>query len=180
MTFPSRPRQELRQDRLSVAEIADSDRQLAESATSEIRIAEFRGWQTEHGLCTAERVSYAPDPTIGVVIASAVDVHKVFGPGLLESTYQRCLAYEFALRSVPFLQQVALPISYKGLPTDCGYRLDFVVDRTVIVELKCVDRLAPIHSAQLLTYLKLSQTKRGLLINFNVPRLVDGVRSIVL
>ena len=125
-------------------------------------------------------MSYTPDPVIGSVIASAVDVHKVLGPGLLESVYQRCVAYELTLRGIPFVQQVRLPVNYKGFPTDCGYRLDFVVDRTIIVEIKCVDRLAPIHSAQLLTYLKLSQAKRGLLINFNVPRLVDGVRSIVL
>jgi GxxExxY protein len=125
-------------------------------------------------------MTYTPDPAVGTVIASAVDVHKALGPGLLESVYQRCLAYEFAIRTLPFVQQVPLPISYKGLATDCGYRLDFIVDRTIIVEIKCVDRLAPIHSAQLLTYLKLAQAKRGLLINFNVPRLVDGVRSFVL
>ena len=125
-------------------------------------------------------VGYTPNPLAGAVIASAIDVHKVLGPGLLESVYQRCLAYELTLRCVPFLQQVPLPINYKGLPTDCGYRLDLLVDGAVIVEIKCVDRLAPIHSAQLLTYLKLSGTPQGLLINFNVPRLIDGVRSIVL
>lgn len=125
-------------------------------------------------------MNYTPDPVVGLVIAGAIDVHKVLGPGLLESAYQRCLAYELTLRGVPFIQEVRLPICYKGLPTDCGYRLDFVVDRSLIVEIKCVDRLAPIHSAQLLTYLRLSHAQRGLLINFNVPRLVDGVRSIVL
>ena len=125
-------------------------------------------------------MGYTPNPLAGAVIASAIDVHKVLGPGLLESVYQRCLAYELTLRCVPFLQQVPLPINYKGLPTDCGYRLDLLVDGAVIVEIKCVDRLAPIHSAQLLTYLKLSGTPQGLLINFNVPRLIDGVRSIVL
>ena len=125
-------------------------------------------------------VGYTPNPLAGAVIASSIDVHKVLGPGLLESVYQRCLAYELTLRCVPFLQQVPLPINYKGLPTDCGYRLDLLVDGAVIVEIKCVDRLAPIHSAQLLTYLKLSGTPQGLLINFNVPRPIDGVRSIVL
>ncbi|MEO8484189.1 MAG: GxxExxY protein [Acidobacteriota bacterium] len=124
-------------------------------------------------------MDYAPDPTVELIIGCAIEVHRALGPGLLESVYQRCLGYELMLRCVPFAQQVPLPVVYKDMPTDCGYRLDFVIAGTVIVEVKCVDRLLPIHTAQLLTYLKLFPARRGLLINFNVPRLVDGVQSLL-
>ena len=125
-------------------------------------------------------MGYTPDPATGLVICSAIEVHQTLGPGLLESVYQRCLAYELMMRGVSFAQQVPLAVVYKGMPTDCGYRLDLVIERRLIVEVKCVDRLLPIHDAQLLTYLRLYGARRGLLINFNVGRLVEGVRSLVL
>ena len=125
-------------------------------------------------------MGYTPDPATGLVIGSAIEVHKTLGPGLLESVYQRCLAYELMMRGVSFAQQVPLAVVYKGMPTDCGYRLDLVIECRLIVEVKCVDRLLPIHDAQLLTYLRLYGARRGLFINFNVARLVEGVRSLVL
>jgi GxxExxY protein len=124
-------------------------------------------------------MGYEPDAATGLVIGCAIEVHKALGPGLLESVYQRCLTQELGARGVSFAQQVRLPIVYKGTPVDCSYRLDLVIEGRLIVEVKCVDRLLPIHDAQLLTYLKLSEATRGLLINFNVAWLVDGIRSLV-
>lgn len=101
------------------------------------------------------------------ILGAAIEVHRALGPGLLESAYARCLARELELRRVPFEREVALPVEYKGMLLDCGYRMDLVVDRQVIVEVKSVEKLAPIHEAQLLTYMKLSGIRVGLLINFN-------------
>jgi GxxExxY protein len=109
------------------------------------------------------------------VIGAAIKVHRTLGPGLLESAYQECLCRELALREIPFQREVPLPVRYEGVLLDCGYRLDIVVADEVIVELKSLDQLAPIHEAQLLTYLKLSGKRVGLLINFNVPLLKDGI-----
>jgi GxxExxY protein len=114
------------------------------------------------------------------IIGSAIEVHRAPGPGLLESVYQMCLAHEFSLRSLPFEQEKPLPVEYKGVRIDCGYRLDFVVDGKVIVELKAVDEVHPVHEAQLLTYLKLTHCRVGLLINFNTARLKDGIKRMVL
>jgi GxxExxY protein len=114
------------------------------------------------------------------IIGSAIEVHRHLGPGLLESAYQSCLAREMALRNLSFEQEVTLPIDYKGVQLDCGYRLDFLIEHTVIVELKAVEKLQPIHEAQLLTYLKLTGCKVGLLINFNVPVLKQGIKRMVL
>ena len=125
-------------------------------------------------------MGYVPDGLVGEVIGSAIEVHRRLGPGLLESAYQKCLAYELTIRRVPVCEQVRLAVTYRGLPLDCGYRLDFVVDRRLIVEVKAVEALLPIHTAQVLTYLKLLPASRGLLINFNVAKLVDGVKSLVL
>ena len=116
----------------------------------------------------------------GKIIGAAIEVHQTLGPGLLESAYQTCLAREFTLRQIPFEKEKALPVEYKGVQLDCGYRLDFLVADEVIVELKAVETLLPIHDAQLLTYLKLTGCKVGLLINFNVPVLKDGIRRRVL
>jgi GxxExxY protein len=113
------------------------------------------------------------------IIGAAIEVHKVLGPGLLESAYEECLAHEFALANICFGRQMPLPVTYKSLPLDCGYRLDFLVERTVVVELKAVDGLLPIHQAQLLTYLKLGGWPMGLLINFNVPVLRKGIKRMV-
>lgn len=114
------------------------------------------------------------------IIGAAIEVHRELGPGLLESTYQTCLARELSLRNISFEQEAPLPVEYKGVRVECGYRLDFVVDRKVVVELKAVDAIHPVHEAQLLTYLKLSGCRVGLLINFNVPALKDGLRRRIL
>jgi GxxExxY protein len=116
----------------------------------------------------------------GDVIGAALAVHKRLGPGLLESTYDACLAWEMAERGIPFLRQVGIPVEYKGVRLDCGYRVDYVVDETVVVELKSVAGIEPIHEAQLLTYMKLGCWRLGLLINFNVRLLRDGIRRRIL
>ncbi|MGE5254756.1 MAG: GxxExxY protein [Planctomycetaceae bacterium] len=112
------------------------------------------------------------------VIAAAIEVHKTLGPGLLESTYEECLCHELGLREISFERQKELPIEYKGIRLDCGYRLDIIVESQLILELKACESLLPIHQAQLLTYLKLTGLKVGLLINFNVPILKDGIKRI--
>jgi GxxExxY protein len=118
------------------------------------------------------------DDLTGEVIGAAIEVHKTLGPGLLESTYEECLCRELELREIPYERQKGLPIEYKGLKLDCGYRLDIVVDKRLILELKACESLQPIHEAQLLTYLKLTGIKLGLLINFNVPMLRQGIKRI--
>ncbi|MDE3136929.1 MAG: GxxExxY protein [Acidobacteriota bacterium] len=114
------------------------------------------------------------------IIGSAIDVHRTLGPGLLESAYEECLAHEMSQRGIPFDRQKPLPVIYRGLKLECGYRADFLVDGKVIVELKAVDALAPIHDAIVLTYLRMSGCKVGLLLNFNVPILRDGIKRLVL
>ena len=115
----------------------------------------------------------------GDIIGAAIEVHRHLGPGLLESTYQACLCQELILRHIPFEKQLALPVIYKGLHLDVGYRIDVLVENQIIVELKSVEALAPIHSAQLLTYLRLTNRRIGLLINFNVVVLKDGVKRLI-
>jgi GxxExxY protein len=114
------------------------------------------------------------------IIGAAIEVHKHFGPGLLESAYEECLCRELHLRGIKFKRQRILPLEYKGIKLDCGYRIDIAVEEKVILELKVVDTIAPIHEAQLLTYLRLSGIEIGLIINFNVPVLRDGIRRFVL
>jgi GxxExxY protein len=113
-----------------------------------------------------------------MIIGAAIEVHRQLGPGLLESAYEQCLCHELTLRSLNFQRQVPLPVSYKGILLDCGYRIDILVESLVVVELKTVDELHPIHEAQLLTYLKLLKAPVGLLINFQVPLLKDGLKRI--
>lgn len=113
------------------------------------------------------------------IIGAAIEVHRALGPGLLESAYEQCLARELSLRDIPFQQQKALPVHYKGTQLDCGYRLDFLVADMVVVEVKAIDTLLPIHQAQLLSYLKLGGWKLGLLINFHVPLLREGIKRVV-
>ena len=113
------------------------------------------------------------------IVGAAIEVHKALGPGLLESAYEECLAHELSLAGIAFGRQVPLPIFYKSLQLDCGYRLDFLVEKMVVLELKAVEGLQPIHEAQLLTYLKLGEWPIGLLINFNVPLLKKGIKRIV-
>jgi len=113
------------------------------------------------------------------IIGAAIEVHRQLGPGLLESAYEECLCFELSQHGLQFERQVNLPVSYKGVKLDCGYRLDLVVEDEVIVELKTVEQLAPIHYAQLLTYLKLPGKKVGLLMNFNEPVLRRGLKRLV-
>ena len=114
------------------------------------------------------------------IIGAAIEVHRALGPGLLESAYQQCLCHELQLRELAFVSERPLPVIYKGLRWDCGYRVDLIVAEAVVVELKTVDRLAPVHDAQLLTYLRLGGWKVGLLINFNVALLRSGIHRRVL
>ena len=110
-----------------------------------------------------------------VIIGGAIEVHKALGPGLLESAYEQCLCHELRLRGLALQRQVDLPVIYKGVHLDCGYRADVIVDDRVILELKAVEQLMPIHEAQLLTYLRLSGKRIGLLMNFNTPILKHGI-----
>lgn len=115
-----------------------------------------------------------------VIIGSAIEVHKELGPGLLESTYEECLCFELSERDIQFERQKILPVAYKSRRLDCGYRLDILVADTVVVEVKSIAKLEPVHEAQLLTYLRLGGWPAGLLINFNVPVLKQGIRRRVL
>jgi GxxExxY protein len=115
----------------------------------------------------------------GIIIGAAIEVHRLLGPGLLESAYEACLAFELKERGLKLERQVELPLCYKGNHLDCGYRLDLLVNDIVIVEIKAVNGIAPIHHAQLTSYLKISDCKLGLLINFNVMLLIDGITRIV-
>ena len=109
------------------------------------------------------------------IIGAAIEVHRHLGPGLLESTYQQCLARELTLREVPYQRERPLPLEYKGLRLSCGYRADFLVDNAVVVETKSIEVIAPVHEAQLLTYMRLGNWRVGLLINFNVLVLKGGI-----
>ena len=116
------------------------------------------------------------DPLTAKVIGCAIEVHRTLGPGLLESAYEQCLAHELRLAQVPFRIQVPMPVEYKGVTLDCGYRIDLLVHEFLVVELKAVEQVLGIHQAQLLTYMKLAEAPVGLLINFNVQLLKNGVR----
>jgi GxxExxY protein len=108
------------------------------------------------------------------IIGAAIEVHRLLGPGLLESAYEECLCHELTLRKILFRRQVPLPVEYKGVKLDCGYRIDLLVDEAVIVELKCVEKLLPVHDAQLLTYMKLTGKTVGLILNFYIDVLTRG------
>ena len=114
------------------------------------------------------------------VIGCAIEVHRNLGPGLLESTYRQCLACELSHASISFQMKVPLPVRYKEMLLDCGYRIDLLVSGDLIVEIKCVEALLPIHQAQILTYMKLAKIPTGLLINFNVTKLQSGIKRFVL
>jgi GxxExxY protein len=114
------------------------------------------------------------------VIGCAIEVHRVLGPGLLESTYEQCLAHELSRERIGFRLQQPLPVDYKGIRLECGYRVDAIVENEIILELKSVEQVLGIHEAQLLTYMKLAGIRQGFLINFNVKRLKDGLKSFVL
>jgi GxxExxY protein len=115
------------------------------------------------------------DPLTRAIIGAAIDVHRALGPGLLESAYEACLAYELRDRGMRVSQQLDLPVTYRGITLDCGYRIDLLVDDSVVVELKCVKAFEPVHEAQLLTYLRLSGKRVGLLLNFHTSYLKDGI-----
>jgi GxxExxY protein len=123
---------------------------------------------------------YVDEDLTRKIIGAAIEVHREIGVGLLESAYQTCLAHEFSLRAIPFEQEKPIPVEYKGVKLDCGYRLDFLVAGKVVVELKSVEALEHVHEAQLITYLKLTHCRVGLLINFNVPVLTQGIKRRVL
>jgi GxxExxY protein len=116
----------------------------------------------------------------GAIIGAAIEVHKHLGPGLLESAYEECLAHEMSLRDIPFERQKPLFVIYKSTQLDCGYRLDFLVEESVVVELKAIDKLQPIHQAQAITYLKLTKCKLALLLNFNVQLMRNGIKRVTL
>jgi GxxExxY protein len=120
------------------------------------------------------------NPLSKLIIGAAIEVHRQLGPGLLEAAYEECLAYELNLRQIPFERQKPIPLTYKGVHLDCGFRIDLLVGDLVIVELKSVESLTSIHEAQMLTYLKLTGCQLGLLVNFNVVKLVNGIRRMVL
>ena len=114
------------------------------------------------------------------IIGFAIEVHRRLGPGLLESAYEECLCYELRENEIAFKRQVPLPVVYKSVRLDCGYRIDVVVEDRLILELKAIERLMPIHEAQVLTYMRLSGMPTGLLLNFNTPVLKDGIRRLML
>ena len=114
-----------------------------------------------------------------LIVDASIEVHRFLGPGLLESAYEAALCHELNLRGIPFERQKSMPVSYKGVKINCGYRLDLLVDRLVVVELKAIERMEPIFEAQLLTYLKLTNLWLGMLLNFNVPVMKRGLRRIV-
>jgi len=120
------------------------------------------------------------DPLTERVIGAAIEVHRHLGPGLLESAYEECLCYELSLAGLTFERQVPLPVVYKEIRLECGYRLDVVVEKKLILELKTIEKILPVHEAQLLTYLKLTGIRKGLLLNFNVPVLREGIKRMVL
>ena len=120
------------------------------------------------------------DALVTDIIGCAIAVHDHLGPGLLEAPYRICLAEEFRFHAIPNVAEVPLPLVYRSVRIDCAYRVDFVVDGRIALELKAVDRIAPVHQAQLITYLKMLKLRRGLILNFNVPLLKNGIRSISL
>ena len=123
---------------------------------------------------------YERDLLTDQIIGFAIEVHRHLGPGLLESTYEECLCYELTENRIVFRRQLALPVVYKSVRLDCGYRIDIVVEERLILELKSAERLLPIHEAQVLTYMRLSGIPTGLLLNFNTPVLKDGIRRLML
>jgi GxxExxY protein len=125
-------------------------------------------------------MTFISDPLVQRVIGCAIDVHRQLGPGLLESTYGRCFRLELGRCGIPFTNEVWLPLVYRGHQLDNAYRLDLIIEDRLIVEVKAIDKLLPVHVAQVMTYLRLSGARQGLLINFNESRLKDGLKSVML
>jgi GxxExxY protein len=128
---------------------------------------------------TKDTKAMGPNPTSHAVIDAALRVHSALGAGMLESTVEACLLYELNHLGLHVQRQVRLPVVYRGVTLPTAYRVDFIIEECLIVEIKCVEKLLPVHLAQLLSYLKLSKLKLGLLINFNVPHLRQGIRRII-
>jgi GxxExxY protein len=126
------------------------------------------------------RMFMTDDELTEAIIGAAIEVHRIMGPGLLESAYEECLAHELALRGIPFQRQLEAPVVYKGTRLDCGFRMDLLIDGRIIVEIKAVESLNPVHMAQVLTYLRLTPSQIALLINFNVRLLKNGIKRVVL
>ena len=138
------------------------------------------GWFIKTSSQGSKRISTKNDPLTEKIIGAAIEVHKHLGPGLLESAYEECLCHELALQGIEFRRQQPVPVIYKSRQLDCGFRIDLVVQSELIIEIKAVTKLLPIHEAQLLTYMKLTGVSTGLLINFNVRLLKTGIRRFVL
>ncbi len=128
----------------------------------------------------AASVTTQQDPLTQIVIGAAIDIHKTLGPGLLESAYEECLFYELRERKLHCVRQIPLKLKYKTIILEQAYVLDIVVEQQLIIELKAVENILPVHEAQLLTYMKLSGIKKGLLLNFNVPVLKDGIKRMII
>lgn len=128
------------------------------------------------GTENAERINFITEKIIG----AAIEVHKSLGPGLLESVYETCLCHEFHLLGMSFERQKSVSVVYKGIALETCLRIDIVVENAVVIELKCVEKIAPIHESQLLTYMRLSGIPTGLILNFYTPRIVDGIKRMVL
>jgi GxxExxY protein len=148
---------------------------FAASLCLRVSVVQMKG-NMNHGDTEAQRKHL--NELSGKVIGACIEIHRELGPGLLESAYEECLAYELSKAGLRFERQRALPVRYKEVQLDCGYRLDLVIEGLLIVELKAVTELHPIHEAQLLTYLKVDKKSLGLLINFNVPTLKQGVKRV--
>jgi GxxExxY protein len=125
-------------------------------------------------------MAYVPDPLVERVIGCAIVVHRELGPGLLESIYQRCLCIELQAGRIPFRTEVSVPVFYRRERLDMGYRIDLLIDGWLVIEVKSVERLLPVHTAQLLTYVKLAGARQGLLLNFNAPTLREGLKSVLI
>jgi GxxExxY protein len=153
-------------------------------STSEMLSAEFvipriHGWFDRSSKPKQSGGAMHPNQITERIIGAAINVHKELGPGLLESTYEACLAFELDQRGLRFDRQRAVPVVYRGVRIECGYRLDLLVEDCVIVEIKSVSRLEPINTAQMLSYLKLTEKQLGLILNFNVPVMVSGIERVV-
>jgi GxxExxY protein len=139
-----------------------------------------QGNHKEHKEHKGDQGGFVADPLSRRVIGAAIEVHRALGPGLLESTYEACLVHELGLRGIPFRRQVEVPVVYKGVLVDSAFRADVIVDQLLILELKAVEKVLPIHLAQLMTYMKLCRIRVGLLLNFNSHSMIDGITRRVL
>jgi GxxExxY protein len=145
---------------------------LLSAERAESKIMPFANHLNDNNIMDINRLS-------SNIIGAAIEIHKTLGPGLLESAYEQSICHEMSLRGLSFERQKPLPVIYKGIRLDCGYRLDVVVEKAIVLELKSCEKIEPIHRAQLLTYLKLSGFNLGLLLNFNVTVMRDGIVRIV-